>query len=167
MSIILNTNLILFWVNACIFCNLTYNNRRNFKKFDRKLLSYYSYSAIIRVVDSLHVVKTYDFVEVTTFHIRYIQQTSHLYSASHNISITVYWLDDMIAFDGAMPVAMPVAMAGGSTTSPTTAVRKYFPETWIWNCVNSGFVSPLDCCHFCVFYQKSSPKILYFYTNKA
>lgn len=45
----------------------------------------------------------------------------------------------MIAFDG-MPVME--AMAGGSAAlPPSTAVRKYFPETWIWDCADSVFVS--------------------------
>lgn len=60
--------------------------------------------------------------------------------------------------DGAMPMmAMangaqapspaPAPEGGSAATSP--AVRKYFPETWIWDCVNSGFVSiaiPLTLC---------------------
>ncbi len=42
--------------------------------------------------------------------------------------------------DGA-PVAEE-AMAGGSVgSSSSPAVRKYFPETWIWDCFDSGFVS--------------------------
>lgn len=44
----------------------------------------------------------------------------------------------MVAFDGQPEVA---AMNGGSAVSQSTsAVRKYFPETWLWDCADSGFV---------------------------
>lgn len=54
----------------------------------------------------------------------------------------------MMAMAGPAP-APP--MDGGSVATPTTtAVRKYFPETWIWDCQNSGFVPTLVLLALCV-----------------
>lgn len=42
----------------------------------------------------------------------------------------------------AAPVFLEKADAPSVSAQPLVpAVRKYFPETWIWNCVDTGFVS--------------------------
>ncbi|KAG4071650.1 hypothetical protein HA402_011804 [Bradysia odoriphaga] len=49
------------------------------------------------------------------------------------------WFADMpmAAMAGGAAPAPELAMASG-TPSPSPAVRKYFPETWIWECSDSG-----------------------------
>lgn len=48
--------------------------------------------------------------------------------------------EDAMAGGGGGPIP-EMAVGSGSPLSPT--VRKYFPETWIWDCSNSGFVAHL------------------------
>lgn len=54
---------------------------------------------------------------------------------------------DMMAMAGAAaPVAEMADADGSASVSPVTSeVRKYFPETWIWDCFDSGFVPSLCC----------------------
>ncbi len=48
---------------------------------------------------------------------------------------------------GPVPVPDMADGSGAAPTSPTTTVRKYFPETWIWDCFDSGCVLNVKVQH--------------------
>lgn len=68
------------------------------------------------------------------------------------IFLVYYRFNDVMFAEAAMGGAVPVAdMDGGSAAAQTSqAVRKYFPETWIWECTNLGFVFGPIFSVFCV-----------------